>query len=127
MAQSAEALRPLAGPEGQRLVVELPDDPVPLVADGERIRQVLHNLLGNALKFSRPEGTVRVALEATPQEAVVSVSDEGIGIEPHRPYPPTERDAPSRHHGVPLGMTDVRLGRSPGCVFTAVAEDTADP
>lgn len=50
-------------------------------ADADRIEQVLLNLLDNALKYSRPQGTVTISVTAAPNRfALVQVRDEGIGI-----------------------------------------------
>jgi signal transduction histidine kinase len=81
------ALRPVAERAGQRLEAELPPGPVEVLADPDRTRQVLGNLLANAVKFSDAGGRVRVALERAGDAgggavAQVSVSDEGRGIEP---------------------------------------------
>jgi signal transduction histidine kinase/CheY-like chemotaxis protein len=71
---------------GLSLVVEAaPDVPDALVGDGQRISQVLFNLVGNALKFTR-EGEVRVSVESgAPKgqgktELIFRVSDTGIGM-----------------------------------------------
>jgi protein-histidine pros-kinase len=49
--------------------------------DGQKFRQVLNNLLGNAVKFSKPEGgTVTITAEMEGDMAKFSVSDTGIGI-----------------------------------------------
>jgi two-component system, OmpR family, phosphate regulon sensor histidine kinase PhoR len=53
---------------------------VDLVADQQRVEQVVANLIGNAVKYSPHGGTVRVQLEERPGVAVVIVRDEGIGI-----------------------------------------------
>ncbi|HEY8381503.1 MAG TPA: ATP-binding protein [Microvirga sp.] len=71
----------------KRLVIETavaPDLPGSLVGDHDRLRQVLLNLLNNAVKFT-PAGTVRLAVEAVGREAErwvlrFAVSDTGIGI-----------------------------------------------
>jgi signal transduction histidine kinase len=53
----------------------------PLVqADAARLEQVLSNLIGNAIKYSPTGGVVRVKGRVLPDEVIVSVSDEGIGI-----------------------------------------------
>ncbi len=53
----------------------------PLVqADAARLEQVFSNLIGNAIKYSPTGGAVRVTGRALPDEVIVSVSDEGIGI-----------------------------------------------
>jgi PAS domain S-box-containing protein len=48
--------------------------------DPRRIRQVVSNLLNNALKFTGEHGTVRVSLRAETDHAVLTISDSGIGI-----------------------------------------------
>lgn len=49
--------------------------------DVVRLEQIVGNLLSNALKFSPPEGTIRVSVRAEGADAVLSVEDQGIGIE----------------------------------------------
>ena len=56
-----------------------PDVPVVLVGDQARVRQVLFNLVGNAIKFTA-EGLVRAHVSATGGGIVIAVSDTGIGI-----------------------------------------------
>jgi signal transduction histidine kinase len=60
------------------------DAPLPVVGewDGDRLEQVLTNLVSNALKYSPDGGVVRVAVAADGALAVVTVSDQGIGIAP---------------------------------------------
>jgi signal transduction histidine kinase len=53
-----------------------------IVADGDRLRQILINLLDNAVKYSPDGGTVRLELEARANGIRLAVSDEGIGISP---------------------------------------------
>jgi PAS domain S-box-containing protein len=57
-------------------------EPLPLWGDARRIEQVLVNLIENAIKFSPPEGVVRVRLSTDGGEHRLSVSDSGIGIAP---------------------------------------------
>jgi signal transduction histidine kinase len=64
------------------VVVDLPDEPFPAWADGERIAEVVENLLQNAVKYSPGGGEVRLTLKRERETAVVSVSDRGIGIDP---------------------------------------------
>ncbi len=54
----------------------------PIVADRDRIEQVLENLVGNAFKYSPENGRVELSLHASGVNATVSVRDEGIGVAP---------------------------------------------
>jgi signal transduction histidine kinase len=51
-------------------------------ADGERIRQVVANLLNNAVKYSPEGGQITVSVRRQENTVVVSVADKGIGISP---------------------------------------------
>ena len=63
------------------LHMQIPPD-LPLVeADPQRVRQILRNLLSNALKHTPPEGEIRVSVQLTGQEVEVGVQDTGEGIE----------------------------------------------
>jgi PAS domain S-box-containing protein len=56
--------------------------PVLVWGDRDRLAQVFANLLDNAVKYSPRGGEIVVRIEASPSEARVSVSDQGVGIEP---------------------------------------------
>ena len=77
--------RPIAVQKGLRLELDLSGDLPPLSGDPLRIRQILSNLINNAIKFTR-SGEIRVAISTGPDGDRVllacSVSDTGIGIEP---------------------------------------------
>jgi signal transduction histidine kinase/DNA-binding response OmpR family regulator len=70
---------PRAGSHPLRL--QVPDEPVPVWADRDRMAEVLDNLVSNAIKYSPEGGEVDVALERLDETATVSVGDRGIGIE----------------------------------------------
>ncbi|AKJ01421.1 PAS domain S-box-containing protein [Archangium gephyra] len=61
---------------------EEPAEPLLIQGDRGRLAQVLVNLLENALKYSPTGGTIRVRLERDGAQALISVSDSGIGIPP---------------------------------------------
>lgn len=73
-----------AGPHAQRegveLSLELPDRPVDIEADPERIGQALDNLLSNAIKFTPRGGRVTASLQRVDSAVVLSVRDTGVGI-----------------------------------------------
>ena len=62
------------------LTSSLPPEPVHVLADEDRIIQVLTNLIGNALQYTPEQGTVSVLLEKDKTEAQISVRDTGLGI-----------------------------------------------
>ncbi len=67
--------------ESHWFVVDLPADLPRVFADARRIRQVLRNLLDNALKYTKG-GQITVSCEIEDAQAVVSVADQGEGIPP---------------------------------------------
>jgi signal transduction histidine kinase/DNA-binding response OmpR family regulator len=76
----AANLKQMADEKGVALEVVLPV-PLPLVeADGQRLAQVITNLVHNGIKFTPPPGQVRVAAERVNGEVLVRVVDSGPGI-----------------------------------------------
>jgi two-component system phosphate regulon sensor histidine kinase PhoR len=78
--EALEAARPLADAAGLVVQPLLPESLVTDV-DGDRIRQVLDNLLSNAIKYSEPGATVRVTMTSGSGEVLLTVEDQGIGME----------------------------------------------
>jgi two-component system sensor histidine kinase GlrK len=72
-------LMPLAESRNIRLEKEVADIP-PVSIDSERIRQVLRNLIGNALKFTPTGGSVRVTAHRMDDGVHIAVTDTGPGI-----------------------------------------------
>ena len=65
----------------ERLVFELPAERLMVRGDRQQLEQLLRNLVDNALKYGKPEGTVTVSLNAEePQTAVLTVRDQGEGV-----------------------------------------------
>lgn len=58
----------------------LPEEPVPMVGDRDMMERVVVNLVGNAVKFTPDGGRVAIVLRRDGDEAVLEVSDTGIGI-----------------------------------------------
>ncbi len=69
--------------KGITLTAMLPDRPIRIHHDAPRVGQVITNLVGNALKFTRRGGEVRVTARATAGDGVrIEVADTGVGIHP---------------------------------------------
>jgi len=80
-------VRPATADRGLELALDLPEKPVLAFADAGRLQQVLHNLLENSMRYTEPGGEIRVRLSSGPGEAVIEVSDTGVGIpEADLPY-----------------------------------------
>ncbi|HEY3110185.1 MAG TPA: ATP-binding protein [Chloroflexota bacterium] len=65
---------------GHRLRLDVPAHLPRVLADPPRLRQVLGNLLENAIKYSPDGGQIRVSAEAAGGEVLVRVSDQGLGV-----------------------------------------------
>lgn len=79
--QVIEAVRPATEARGQQLALSAPDTELWTRGDAVRISQIVENLLNNAAKFTDVHGTIRVSLQAGPKQAILSVADNGHGIE----------------------------------------------
>jgi signal transduction histidine kinase len=80
MTRSLEALRPLADAGGVSLAAELAPDLPTLRVDPDRMRQLLSNLIGNAIKFTPAGGAVVTTVRATGDAVQFTVTDTGGGI-----------------------------------------------
>ena len=78
--RAVAALQPLIEEKGDRLVVEIADEPLPLFVDATRTEQILANLLTNAAKYSPDGSEITLKAHASEGEVVVQVIDHGIGI-----------------------------------------------
>lgn len=75
-----ETLRPQFDDKGVTLHTEFIAQPLNVLADPDRVRQVLINLLGNALQYTPPGGRVTVRLGRRDNAAQFSVEDTGVGL-----------------------------------------------
>jgi len=116
----AELFRPAAKEKGLALECALdPGLPPRLIGDEARVRQILFNLVGNAVKFT-DQGSVRVALTplpcapGKPVHILFTVSDSGIGVSDEQlknifePFVQAEGTFTRRHQGAGLGLAIVR-------------------
>jgi PAS domain S-box-containing protein len=81
--ETLDVMRPQLDARNQVLELVLPDVPVNVRADATRLAQVITNLVGNACKYTPNAGRIEVRLDVDEQNAVVTVSDNGMGIGPH--------------------------------------------
>ena len=99
---------------GRSLRCDVPPEPVSASCDADVIRRVLENLISNALKFTRSDGTIRVNVERNVTDVTISVSDDGQGIPPDEHKHIFEKfgqtDSGSEHrHSTGLGLAFCRL------------------
>jgi signal transduction histidine kinase len=72
----------LAEARGIRIEAALPEEPIAVPADAERLGRLLDNLVQNALRHCPPGGVVRLSAESAGREALIRVSDDGPGVRP---------------------------------------------
>jgi PAS domain S-box-containing protein len=113
-------------------------------ADAKRLHQVFTNLLDNALKFSKEKGRVSIETQETDQHVVVSISDQGTGIDPEdlpyifEPFHRGKGEEQSEGHGVGLAavktiveghggrvLVESKLGK--GSIFSVVLPKERKP
>jgi len=110
------ATRPLAQRAGVGIFVDLQNEPIPITADPQRMSQIFYNLLGNALKFTPPGGSVKLTARQRDNQLHLRISDNGPGIspsemnslfEPYYAHENWEHDEPKTGSG--LGLYIVKL------------------
>ena len=93
---------------GIKLNFEANEQPIFVHADTRRITQVISNLLTNALKFSREDGSVWLTIKQDQNEAIIIIKDDGIGISSEmlpflfKPFVQVAQESAS--HGISLGL-----------------------
>ena len=112
----AEDRRPVLEQVGLTLLMDIPETPVCVIGDHTRLTQVLNNLLDNSVKFAKGRNivTVRLRADGEHRQAVLSVRDEGIGIEPEllprlfTPFLQADRSLDRSRGGLGLGLAMVK-------------------
>lgn len=94
------------------LDIAIADDAVTFMADEQRVRQILYNLLSNAVGFSKPEGVIHLSAWRDNGTMVFSVEDQGVGIPKEQQRHIFERfesrSQGSKHRGAGLGLSIVK-------------------
>ena len=102
-------LQPLAVQHQIKLPALVDDGGLAVVADRQRLTQIMLNLLSNAIKYNRAGGEVRIAVSGRDEEVAIAIADEGDGIEAgllERLFTPFDRLGAERGktEGVGLGL-----------------------
>jgi two-component system phosphate regulon sensor histidine kinase PhoR len=82
LSESLRALKSVSDSKRLTLSHSMPDEPVGIVGDAEALRELVDNLVGNAIKYTPSGGQVQVTLNRENSWAVLEVEDNGIGITP---------------------------------------------
>ena len=123
--EAVQSLRPFVEPQatgrGVALRLSAIDRELFIFADPDRLRQILLNLVMNAIKYTDGGGTVDIAADATGDQVRVVISDSGIGIpedllpKVFEPFFQVDHGHTRRYPGVGLGLTISRdLARAMG-------------
>ena len=108
VADSVETVKPQAVAAKVDLIAAFPEEDLQVLGDDGRLRQVLCNLLHNALKFTPPAGTIEINLAEMRGCAEMTITDTGCGIAPE--FLPLvfecwrQNDKVERHHNRGLGL-----------------------
>jgi signal transduction histidine kinase len=108
-----DMLRPQADEKDLALELQLSDDLMDIVTDEAKCRQILINLIGNAIKFT-DQGTVRVQAAVANECIAIAVSDTGIGIPSEAidhifdEFRQVDATASRKHQGTGLGLAIAR-------------------
>jgi two-component system, chemotaxis family, CheB/CheR fusion protein len=113
VAAALEATQPTLASCGHKLQLDLPEYTVDFDGDPLRLEQVLSNLLTNAVKYTPGGGTILLKARLDGANAVISVSDTGIGMEPadiERMFDMFAQAEPvaDRSHGLGIGLALVK-------------------
>ena len=72
--------RPLATERSLTVILDLPEEPLHAQADQRRLKQILLNLISNAIKYNRPGGTLTVRATTENEDVRIEVIDTGRGL-----------------------------------------------
>ena len=114
VAAAVESLQPAAQAKDLRVDVAVAGPLPPVTGDRNRLRQVVANLVSNAVKFTPQHGRIAVRLLREPSCLTVSVTDNGKGIDPEflphvfERFRQADSTSTRAHGGLGLGLAIVR-------------------
>jgi signal transduction histidine kinase len=82
--EAVDAVLPQAQERQHKLDMFLTETPIMISGDPNRIHQIFVNLLTNAIRYMQPGGTIGIGISLEDKEAVVRITDSGIGIPPEK-------------------------------------------
>jgi signal transduction histidine kinase len=80
LSETVDVMQMQADGKGIKITLHNPGIPMPLIADRDKIKQVILNLLNNAIIYNRPQGNVNITTQFTPTDLTFSINDDGQGI-----------------------------------------------
>jgi signal transduction histidine kinase len=114
VSNAIESLRPSAEEKGLTLKQDFQKNVQQVNGDGERLQQVVRNLIANAIKFTPEGGQIEVKLRNRNNGVLISVADTGVGIEPDfipfvfERFRQADSSHTRKHGGLGLGLSIVR-------------------
>ncbi|HTQ06718.1 MAG TPA: ATP-binding protein [Polyangiaceae bacterium] len=111
---SIETVTPAAQAKAITISASVPERPITITADAQRIQQVVWNLLSNAVKFTPKGGSIRVRVSLDGSDVRIEVSDSGEGIRAEslpyvfEPFQQADTSTTRRHGGLGLGLAIVK-------------------
>ncbi len=110
---AVDALRPAAAAKDLHFELRAPGS-APVLGDADRMRQVVTNLVSNAINYTPQGGRIEVELRCEGMEAVLAVNDSGVGIAPEflphvfEAFRQSETSSRRSHRGLGIGLSVVR-------------------
>jgi signal transduction histidine kinase len=114
VARAVETVRDLATRNRHDVQVQVPETPLYVFGDGDRLAQVVGNLLHNACKYTPDGGRIELAALRGEREASIVVRDNGVGIPAHlrervfEMFAQVDTSLERSHGGLGIGLTLVR-------------------
>lgn len=114
LTDALEQVSPLIKMLGHKLVLQQPEESLRVLGDQKRLVQVVVNLLNNAVKYTPKGGNILVRIEAHLEQVVLTVRDDGIGVEPDllprifELFTQAKRSADRSQGGLGIGLSLVK-------------------
>ncbi|WMW22837.1 ATP-binding protein [Methanolobus mangrovi] len=110
----AEKMRPSTNVRNILIDVIIEQEIEMVEADSGKLKQILYNLVGNAVKFTRDNGNIIIRCKAVEDMVHIEVEDDGIGIKEHdinklfKPFSQIDAPSMSKYRGTGLGLSLVK-------------------